>query len=152
MAYMLVHILNLPYTRLISSVGIDPAGNDAVPDCYFAPLEAALKEEPGLLQVAKVALPQLVDAALQLGKLKPPEGLSYSLQQQSKFADALNIIFRYNKIYFKSKEIRCQNRMIHGLLYMKDVLKKTSRSLVIISDKYGRRQSKTQKSHITNKF
>lgn len=50
---------------------------------YFQPLEKALQEEPSLLQLVQEALPQLVQAAMQLGQLKPPEGLSYSLQQQS---------------------------------------------------------------------
>lgn len=68
------------------SVSLDPeppesGAGGGVEDVVGA-VEDFLRREGEALEVWEVALPSLVSAALALKDLKPPHGLTYSLQQQ----------------------------------------------------------------------
>ena len=70
--------------EIAPSINIDPDGSDSVPENYFSSVLKFLKDEPDMQQIFPSAMKQIAESAIDLKNLKPHEGLSYSLQQQSK--------------------------------------------------------------------
>ncbi|XP_071533606.1 uncharacterized protein [Panulirus ornatus] len=66
----------------LCNVSIEPELSEAVPEDVFAGVERFLTNEADP-EFFRRTLPTMVDAALRLKDLKPPQGLTYSLQQQS---------------------------------------------------------------------
>ncbi|XP_045584681.1 uncharacterized protein [Procambarus clarkii] len=76
------HLSQVLYTlHSLCNVSIDPDMSEALPEEMFAGVEQFLRLEadPGFFSTT---LPTMLDAALSLKELKPPQGLTYSLQQQ----------------------------------------------------------------------
>lgn len=76
------HVLRALHALTDVSLDPDPPEGGGGVEDVVAAVEDFLRREGDALEVWEVALPSLVSAALALKDLKPPHGLTYSLQQQ----------------------------------------------------------------------